>query len=385
MENNSSENENGLVDDFFGVVWRDDIVSFIKQINSSPGHHLAMSASGNRLEDIAAYAAKLGYKFPLDVLDSFCERRIAHKLPEWQRRLRQEFSARQKSDEIPAPKLKDESFTAKVSKITYQPGFVLDRKHVLDGHILTLHGVPAVAKLVACIGATLEQALKPHTPSTAYQIMEAVAYDTAIKGAYKALKDNAEIPLLMGEMIVELGYDPKDTLYEWPGFRVITPKGGGHYRDGGTQALGPHRDTWYGSPHHQINLWGPVYPLPPGTQLKIMPEYFRRSVDNSSPGYDTCKQAVGLSGIPVCRGKVDMTDCVAPPLDVGDLLCYSGHHMHASGVNIDDVARISFEVRLLHESDRKNRVRAENVDFFGVTEIYDGWYDHHGQEVETGA
>lgn len=71
----------------------------------------------------------------------------------------------------------------------------------------------------------------------------------------------------------------------------------------------------------------------------------------------------------------------APPLVIGDVLCFSGHQLHASAFNRSGRTRVSFEFRLLHSDDEGAEYIPPNVDYYGAGEIYKGCYDSQGREV----
>ncbi len=182
------------------------------------------------------------------------------------------------------------------------------------------------------------------------QKLSIASYKARVDAAYEALLEEKRIPPIITTFMEEISFPPNQTVFEWPGFRLTFPHGSesqGYYRTTCSGLLPPHRDTWYGSPQQQINLWGPIYPLETNETLRLLPAYYYRSIKNSSRGYDVWRNAVGLNLPPMLREHVDVSNPIAPPLAMGDVLVFAAHHLHHSALNQRETTRIVFEFRLL--------------------------------------
>ena len=111
----------------------------------------------------------------------------------------------------------------------------------------------------------------------------------------------------------------------------------------------------------QINLWGPVFPLDPGATLVIWPTLFDRAVPNTSADWDLerLREAPGRYPLlPVLRGPIPAGDAAAKvPVLIrpGDLLCFSGAHLHASRPNRTGRVRVSVDSRIVALADTPGR------------------------------
>lgn len=149
---------------------------------------------------------------------------------------------------------------------------------------------------------------------------------------------------------------------------------GGYLSAGVSYAYQAHRDTWYSSPHAQVNYWMPVFAVTPERAMSMFPDYWDRAVPNSSDGFDydewcrvgrqqatsqttvdTRKHPLPLAAI---ETRSDTRFCGMP----GDLLMFSSAHLHATAPNTSGRTRFSIDFRTLHLDDIAAGRGAPNVD-----------------------
>eukprot|EP00912_Choanoflagellata_sp_UC4_P000073 UC4_evm3s51 len=121
-----------------------------------------------------------------------------------------------------------------------------------------------------------------------------------------------------------------------------------------------HRDTWASNIGWQINWWAPILPVVKDRTLLLYPSWFKRAVPNSSSTWDFLelkrKRKLGKAypQMPVYlpmnfeeedRKCLDADACPLIDLQPGDLVAFSGAHLHASALNNSGVTRLSTEVR----------------------------------------
>ena len=131
-----------------------------------------------------------------------------------------------------------------------------------------------------------------------------------------------------------------------------------------------HRDTWGSNVMAQINWWAPLLPLEPGATLELYPSYFTKPVANTSSQWDfeelkACrKRHEAYPQMPVVVGDAVNRDDDAEPvlIEVGDLIAFSGAHLHASAINRTGRTRFSTEVRTVDRRDFAEGWGAPNVD-----------------------
>ncbi len=373
---------------FLAVVDRqraeDQIRGFIQAARERPAVSADLIRIGSRLDDVAAYAGGKGFDFTASELDAFFERRIRRHLPDEALRLRDSYLERRRRGELPGPLSLDEPCAARLLTHEHRAGFRLDRAAVLSGDVFVLRGVPALTALIDLLRAHLERTFRPHDPLRAHEHFDGPEMKRRVEALYAGILEDEGIPPLMAAFVAELGMPADEVVYEWPGLRLMRPQrlgGRGYYRSGDTGAVGPHRDTWYGSPQHQINFWAPLHPLAKGAGLHVFPDYYRRSVRNSSLGYDVWRNKVGLQLNAVPLQPIDGSAPIRPHLEVGELICFAAHHLHGGGVNRAETLRISLEFRLLNRADVGAEYVPPNLDYHGFGVVYDGWYRCDGSAV----
>jgi hypothetical protein len=132
--------------------------------------------------------------------------------------------------------------------------------------------------------------------------------------------------------------------------------------------LGAHRDTWGSNIYAQTNWWAPIYPITPDRGLAFYPDYWHRPLANDSAQWDLHEiRAQRWTGAPVQlvphpTEPVDDGSEVRVAIEPGDLLCFSGAHLHAGVPNHTGEARFSIETRTVDAGDLAAGRGAPNVD-----------------------
>jgi hypothetical protein len=138
-----------------------------------------------------------------------------------------------------------------------------------------------------------------------------------------------------------------------------------------------HRDTWASNVYQQINWWAPLLPLTENATLAIYPSYFKSPVPNSSARWSLNDLKTSRSvkkpypQLPVLETKSMseieqqrlLHDQVAVTIDPGDVLLFSGAHLHGSIANgLATSNRYSTEVRTVDNRDVQSGLGAPNID-----------------------
>ncbi len=140
---------------------------------------------------------------------------------------------------------------------------------------------------------------------------------------------------------------------------------------GRTAALRAHRDTWGSNIVAQTNWWAPVFPTAPERTIALFPPLFVQAVDNNSAGWDFKallreRKALGersnYPNLPLATQPPSPGPALAISLLAGDLMCFSGAHLHASVPNTTERTRLSFETRTANGGDVAAGRGAPNVD-----------------------
>ena len=180
-----------------------------------------------------------------------------------------------------------------------------------------------------------------------------------------------------------MGVELRRTCWDWLHLRVL-PHGEGK-AGRRTARLGIHRDTWSSNVYAQTNWWAPIYPLTPGRTIAFYPGYWSRPVENTSGDWDLEEIRAQQRGqvtpgkpVPVVPEPTEPVDPVSElrvVVEPGDLLCFSGAHLHAGTPNTTGVARFSVEVRTVDAHDAADGRGAPNVDG-SAPRIAADWFRH---------
>ena len=148
-----------------------------------------------------------------------------------------------------------------------------------------------------------------------------------------------------------------------------------------SETLPVHRDTWASNIAAQINMWGPMAPISAERTMRIFPSFLATPVPNTSAEWDfrelraAARAAAAAadstsSGSDAASGYPQMP-VFAPPdaesaaawerrlhrdafpvvIAPGDLLAFSGAHLHGSVPNATGIARLSAEWRTVDQGD----------------------------------
>ncbi|MDX1609707.1 MAG: phytanoyl-CoA dioxygenase family protein [Halofilum sp. (in: g-proteobacteria)] len=138
--------------------------------------------------------------------------------------------------------------------------------------------------------------------------------------------------------------------------------------------LGAHRDTWGSNVYQQLNWWAPVCPLTPRRTIAFFPGRWDRPVANDSADWDlerigeelrqarTEGRAPAIRTVPEPTEPLDPSEWLPVVIEPGDLLLFSGAHLHASVPNDSGGARYSLELRTLDLEDAAAGIGAPNLD-----------------------
>ena len=239
----------------------------------------------------------------------------------------------------------------------------LDRGRLYRGEILVFRRLPAMAALVARARALACEAFAPHAPPEAQESFDRAEFLARAAALRRAFMQDAEVRATFRSLIESLGLDPASTYADRLILR-LQPSGDTH-RGRRVRDLPPHRDTWGSNVMAQINLWGPVFPVAPGATMVIWPTLFGRPVPNTSADWDLEKLRAAPGRYPLlpeCPTPLDGVPEVPVLIEPGDLLCFSGAHLHASRPNRTGRTRLSIDTRIVEGGDLGAGHGPANVD-----------------------
>ena len=127
-----------------------------------------------------------------------------------------------------------------------------------------------------------------------------------------------------------------------------------------------HRDTWASNIFNQINFWFPTHNVSDRNSIFFVPKYFQKRVSNNSDEWSfyRYKKTKEFLSTPVTNIKFPQNQIVSFNVKKGEVLCFSGHHIHGSLVGESD--RLNLETRIVCENDEENYKIPVNLDAMGT-------------------
>jgi len=246
------------------------------------------------------------------------------------------------------------------------------RESIFSGHYLVNAASRATLALVAHARSMIAEAFGALDPEQAQSGIDVARFIAVVGPLKSAFTNDLHTKELVREILSEYGADLRLTYFDMPRMRVVPH--GGYLSAGVSYAYEAHRDTWYSSPHCQVNYWMPIFAVTPERAMSMFPEYWDRAVANSSERFDydewcrvgrqqataqtkqdTRKHPLPLAPIDV---RSDMRICGMP----GDMLMFSSAHLHSTAANTSGSTRFSLDFRTVHLEDLESGRGAPNVD-----------------------
>ncbi len=232
---------------------------------------------------------------------------------------------------------------------------------VFDGHLLVFTSVPALVELAA-----LGQELIPDPPR-----------ESDINRLKERFRGDQRVTGLVRVALEQVGVEHARTYWDPPRLRIVPPA---TEREVGT--IGFHRDTWGSNLLAQTNWWLPLRPLTAERTIAFYPEYWAKPIANTSAEWDLAaireRRRAGMPvadlpmvPIPTTPPRTDSELRVV--LEPGDLLCFSGAHLHASVPNTSTGTRVSAELRTINSDDLAHGRGAPDLDG-DAPETQFGWF-----------
>ena len=182
------------------------------------------------------------------------------------------------------------------------------------------------------------------------------------------LKKKPEFKKLFKIFLKEINFFHENSYWDQFRVRVAPAQNKFSYRE--ASRINSHRDTWGTNIHQQINWWAPISSISETNTMIFYPDYFSKAVKNSTSTWD-------LNTYLEHRKREDFSYPSAPQLledlpqdasvlsvniEPGEILCFSGCHLHSSSKEKSDNTRFSYEIRTICQDDLDNRREAPNTD-----------------------
>lgn len=256
------------------------------------------------------------------------------------------------------------------------PGSLPDeerRRAVYGGDLLVFEGVTPLGELCVYADSLIRDTFGVPDPLRAQFELARDEYLFKVETLQKWFRKDGKANELFLSALEHVGVNLRRAFWDWLYLRVAPH--GEEYASRRTAGLGFHRDTWSSNVYAQTNWWTPIYPITCGRTIAFYPDYWSRPVRNSSGDWDLEKVRSGeiTTLVPEPAEPIETDSELRIVIEPGDLLCFSGAHLHASVPNATGVARFSVEVRTVDATDAVTGRGAPNVD--GVApRVASGWF-----------
>lgn len=241
-------------------------------------------------------------------------------------------------------------------------------RRIYAGTILIWQRLPAVVELIARLADHIRAELGDD-PERAHRDLSAHELDAVVQRMRAAVAADDTISEGVSAMLAATGIDLAAHYGDGLKVRAQAPRVDRGLR--GTAALPAHRDTWGSNIMAQTNWWAPIFPTTPERTIMLYPGWFDRPVTNDSGDWDFAELLRRLKQdgrdtdypfLPIASDAPPAADALPISIEPGDLMAFSGAHLHASAPNTTDRIRYSFELRTIHADDARAGRGAPNVD-----------------------
>ena len=259
----------------------------------------------------------------------------------------------------------------------------LRREFVYGGDLLIFKGVEPMAELCSLTDELIREEFSISDPVEAQFELDREDYVARVGELQKRYRKPEDTKRLFLAALEHVGVPLRRTCWDWLHLGVL-PHGEGT-SDRRTGRLGLHRDTWASNIYAQTNGWPPIYPITPGRAIAFYPSYWAQPIENTSGDWDLeeirtrrWSETPARTPVPVVPEPLEPVDEASElrmVVEPGDLLCFSGAHLHASVPSSAGVARFSVEVRTVDTGDATLGRGAPNLDG-AAPQVASEWFRH---------
>jgi len=250
------------------------------------------------------------------------------------------------------------------------------RELVSSGDLLVFQKVPPMEGFCVFTDSLIREVFGTTDPVIAQFEFDRDEYVSRVEALQKRFRKEARAKDLFLAALGHVGVDLRRTFLDWLYLRV-SPHGK-QYPSRRTARLGFNRDTWSSNVCAQTNWWAPIYPISPGRTIAFYGEYWKKPLKNTSAVRHLEEIRSGRSSAPLVPEPSEPVDTASElrlVIEPGDLLCFSGAHVHASVPNSAGVAGFSVEVRTVDAGDVADDHGAPNVDG-EAPRVAKDWFRH---------
>ena len=239
--------------------------------------------------------------------------------------------------------------------------------------------------LVDCLREITQQEVGLSDPCLAESILESEEFRHRASSARQIVREHDDVARLYKKVLLEAGVDVSAVFYDH--FKLRFQPSDDASKTRYMRDLPVHRDTWGSNIHAQINWWAPVWPVAADRTIGIFPALWNVPVPNASAKWRYQELIQRLKDdkstrypmLPQCLDPPSPTEAVPIVIHPGDIMAFSGAHLHCSVPNQSGLVRVSTETRTVSAHDLRHSRSAKNVDCDASVSHFD-WFHH----IETG-
>jgi hypothetical protein len=250
------------------------------------------------------------------------------------------------------------------------------RRSIYDGAVLRLAPTAASRRLVAEALGAIEAELGGDVPvrEAQFRVTDGELFER-IGRLRRAVYSGARFRRLAHEVVVSCGFDPDGSAFDPVKLRAVAHRG--YENPLAAPVYYAHRDTWYAHPQSLINWWVPLHDLTERETFVFFPDAFGRAVPNDSERFDYGAWSRGGDGLkigwqsrdagaravyPRLTGEPGPGPRVGFSSGAGEVLVFSGAHLHQTLPNDSGRTRFSLDFRTVHLGDHARGLGARNAD-----------------------
>lgn len=253
-------------------------------------------------------------------------------------------------------------------------------RELLAGALLVWRRVPALVELAGLADAKLRAGFEDD-PLTAEASFAPDGYLKRVRGLRSAFRADEAINVAFKRALTQIGLTPGSCYWDPLQLRVVPSKPTHQGRR--IMPLPQHRDNWGSNIPQQLNWWSPIYPVSEGRTILFYPRYFDRAVANSSAEWDFEElkrlmdegKAEQYPVLPVLTEELPAEEALPVVIEPGDMLGFSGQHLHGSIATDTSLPRFSVECRSVNLDHVQAGLSAPNPDGRAPRVVPD-WFEH---------
>lgn len=243
---------------------------------------------------------------------------------------------------------------------------------LFGGDFIVYTEIQSVKKLVTHARSHINSAFGSLDPETAQHNIPVEEFISIASKLKTEFTNSILTKDIIRSIIKELSYDISDTYFDVPRLRIVTSNN--YLSSGIGYAYKAHRDTWYSSPEQQINLWLPVYDTTPENGIKFYPDFWNRSIKNSSSEFFYDEWQIEGRKLAIHQVYKDTRNHPLPLENLSSSLSFvysgkaantlqfSASQLHETLVNTSGKTRFSIDFRIISGNDLRKGLGAPNLD-----------------------